>query len=329
MKSLFIKHLSSGGLITNYFCTSTCRHCLYRCSPKWPKDYISRDMARKNLEIIRSLGCSSIHIGGGEPLLRFEGLLQVLDEAKSCGVAIEYVETNSSWYRGRSEACSVLRTLRKHGVHTLLVSISPFHSEYIPFSRVKGVIEACIETGMSVFPWVEGFVPDLSALDLDKPHSMEEFVERFGKDYLCRIQKRYWISPGGRALETFRRCNPLKSVDEICRQAGPGCPELADTSHFHLDLYGNYVPGLCAGLAIARKDLGAPLDPGRYPILTMLYTQGIGALLSWAAEKYGFSPGKRCYWTKCELCHEIRRYMVVQSGVNTLELQPKYHYTLG
>jgi len=35
---LKIGRLASGGIITNYFCTSTCRHCLYNCSPRWEKN---------------------------------------------------------------------------------------------------------------------------------------------------------------------------------------------------------------------------------------------------------------------------------------------------
>lgn len=33
----------------------------------------------------------------------------------------------------------------------------------------------------------------------------------------------------------------------------------APADHFHIDVYGSYyIPGLCAGLAIAMEDLGAP-----------------------------------------------------------------------
>jgi 2-iminoacetate synthase ThiH len=69
MAGLQINYLNSGGLITNYYCTSECGHCLYRCSPKWKKEYIDKPGAKAILQKILSLGCNSIHIGGGEPLL--------------------------------------------------------------------------------------------------------------------------------------------------------------------------------------------------------------------------------------------------------------------
>jgi molybdenum cofactor biosynthesis enzyme MoaA len=110
-KALSISRLISGGLITNYFCSSTCRHCLYRCSPRWPKDFISVETTRANLKTVRSLGCSSVHIGGGEPLLRPEGVVAVLEVAGEVGVHVEYVETNSSWYQNHEAACAVLEKL--------------------------------------------------------------------------------------------------------------------------------------------------------------------------------------------------------------------------
>jgi hypothetical protein len=43
-----VRHLSSGGLITNYYCTSRCAHYLYCCSPQWEKRYIDETTARRN-----------------------------------------------------------------------------------------------------------------------------------------------------------------------------------------------------------------------------------------------------------------------------------------
>ena len=96
MVEFAINRLRSGGLITNYFCTSRCKHCLYNCSPEWSKRYIETETARKNLEAVRSLGCRSVHIGGGEPLLRSEKLARVLEIAAEIGVSMKYVETNAS-----------------------------------------------------------------------------------------------------------------------------------------------------------------------------------------------------------------------------------------
>jgi hypothetical protein len=319
----------SGGLITNYYCSSTCRHCLYRCSPRWPKDYISVETARATLETVRKLGCTAVHIGGGEPLLKSEGVAAVLGVAQETGVHIGYVETNSSWYRDYDSACAILEELAERGLSTLLVSISPLHNEHIPFFKVKGVIAACRQTGIEVFPWVSEFVPDLNSLDDQRRHALEEYQELFGEDYLKNLPRRYWISPGGRALETFSPFSPGKSVGRLAAEGGRGCNELAEVSHFHLDLYESYIPGLCAGLSVRRDDLGEPLDPAEYPIISRLFSGGIGEFVSYAAEAYGFGASKPTYASKCELCYEIRRFLVVDQGIDSKELQPRGHYLYG
>jgi hypothetical protein len=327
-KQLSLTYLQSGGLITNYYCSSRCRHCLYRCSPKWPKDYISSETARKNLEAVRKSGCYSVHIGGGEPLLQPDDLTDVLAAAQETGVSVEYVETNSSWFRNLDEAGAILQKLAENGLTTLLVSISPFHNEQIPFYKVKGVLEACRQTGVSVFPWVSGFLADLSAFDENQTHTLEEYQQRFGADYIKNLPQRYWISPGGRALETFGQFAPRKPAAQIVAQSY-GCAELAETSHFHIDLYGNYVPGLCAGLSIRREDLGKPLQSEEYPIISCLYSKGIGAFATYAMEQYGFEPSEAGYASKCALCYDIRRFLVVEQNLDSNELQPRGHYLYG
>lgn len=103
-KGLHIKRLISGGLITNYYCSSRCAHCLYACSPRWEKRYIDAETTTQNFRKIKELGGQGVHIGGGEPFLNFEGLLAVLEMARSQGVHIDYVETNSSWFQDDASA---------------------------------------------------------------------------------------------------------------------------------------------------------------------------------------------------------------------------------
>ena len=105
-----------------------------------------------------------------------------------------------------------------------------------------------------------------------------------------QILQRYWIHLGGRALETFRPLLGKKTLQHILAENPAGCAaELSDTNHFHIDLFGNYIPGLCSGLAIFRDDLGPPLSKEKYPILVELYNNGIQGLFEFAKENYAFS----------------------------------------
>jgi len=320
-----ISNLLSGGLITNYSCTSRCGHCLYGCSPRREKEFIARETAQKCLEKIKSLGCTAVHVGGGEPFLNPEGLKMVAKTALCKGVHIEYVETNSSWYRDRESACQILTPLKEYGVYALLVSMSPFHNEHIPFYKVKGVIEACHDVGMNIFPWLQEFYPEIDSFDDKTTHGIGEYEKRYGRDYLSGLPSRYWIHLGGRALMTFARVFMKLSFEEILSFNRSGCLELLDVSHFHFDLWGNYIPGLCSGLAIQCDDLGKPLSPEKYPFLCTLFQKGVGGLLDLVSNRYNFKPSQE-YISKCHLCFDIRRYLVLEQGLNSRELQPKGFY---
>ena len=328
MTQLNIKRLASGGVITNYHCVSRCGHCLYNCGPHRVKDYLDGDSAGRIFRHIAELGCRSVHIGGGEPLLLPERLLAVLEVARSARMGIDYVETNSAWFVDPDRADAMLNDLKAVGLKTLLVSISPFHNAHIPFARVLGVIDACRRTGVSVFPWVNAFVRDLSRIDRNRPHRMAEFEEAFGPGYLKRIPERYWIHLGGRALETFRAVHPGHPPEAILAQSPLSCARaLADTTHFHIDLYQGYIPGLCSGLAVAMEDLGRPLAPGKYPVIDRLSATGIRGLWEWARDSFGFAPVKETYLNHCDLCTEIRGFLLENAPGRFPELAPAGFYS--
>lgn len=327
MPQLAITRLASGGVITNYDCVSRCGHCLYNCGPRRPKDYLGPGRALAIFQRIAELGCRSVHIGGGEPLRHPDKLLDVLEAARRVGVAIDYVETNSAWCTDVGDGVDILRRLKGAGVSTLLVSMSPFHNAHIPFLRVRNVIEACRRAGVTVFPWVNAFVRDLSRLDESRPHAMADFEAAFGSDYLKRIPDRYWIHLGGRALETFRPVYPRQSVDDLLGDSPRNCARaLSDTNHFHIDLYGNYVPGLCAGLTVGMDDLGNPLPKGKYPLIDALAARGIRGLYDLAVRISGYGPQRAGYLNHCDLCTDIRRYLVGLEGKTFLELAPVGFY---
>lgn len=315
----------SGGLITNYYCTSQCRHCLYFCSPTWEKHYMDPETATEIIGHLNGLGCRSVHIGGGEPFLDSDGLEKVLQAFRAGGMGLEYVETNSSWYRNREQAETTLRRLKKAGLSTILVSVSPFHNEFIPLQKIEGVMSAAAQAGVAVFPWVDGFLSDLRAFDETATHSLEEYKKRYGRDYVETIPSRYWVTMRGRALKTYAPYMKKISLENLLARGGGGCSELFDTTHFHVDLFGNYVPGLCTGLSCYHRDVGTPLDKNQYPFLVILMTEGIGGLYQAAAETYGFEAAP-AYVSKCELCYDIRRFLVAEKGVGSPDLQPVQYY---
>ena len=321
-----IQSLAGGGLIATYRCPSRCRHCLYASGPDRDPAYMDAETARRACSRIKSLHCNTIHIGGGEPLLDPQALATILETAMLEGLHIAYVETNCSWFNDTQSACNILQELAESGLSTLLISISPFHNEYIPLEKTTGVIEACDKTGISVFPWVLELYDDLKEFEPESHHRFEEFLDKFGPGYLESIARRYWIRFAGRALRTFEGMFKKKDVGTILEENPFSCSELGDTSHFHIDVYGNYIPGLCTGLALELDDLAEPVDKKKYPFLDLLGTGGINALYGEAVEQFGFAP-RKAYTSKCDLCQHIRSFLVLEKGLQTPELQPAEFYT--
>lgn len=324
MRDFNISTLDSGGVITNYYCTSTCAHCLYSCSPTRSKEYMDIETARKVFRKITSMDCFSVHIGGGEPMLNFEKLTDVLKVALEEEVDIEYIETNSSWYTNKEDAVDKLKTLKLLGVGCLLISISPFHNEYIPLEKVQNVLDVCKKVRMSVFPWLYEMWDDIEKFDTSKTHKLEEYRAKYGQFYIGKLADRYWIELGGRALKTFDDELPKVTLEKILTSSTP-CEELTRTGHFHFDLFGNYIPGLCSGLSIDSDDLGLPLDFDKYPLIGILHSKGIKELYSYADSKYGFVPLDK-YLSKCHLCNHIRKFIQNKTDAHKNELQPIEYY---
>ena len=261
-------------------------------------------------------------------MLRPDRLGTVLEVATEVGISVEYVETNSSWFRDKESAKTLLAMLRQKGLQTLLVSISPFHNEQIPFCRVQGVILAAKQVGVGIFPWITDFITDLSQFDPAQTHSLDEYRRTYGDNYLVQLLQRYWVHMGGRALETYRPLLGKKTFQQILKESSGSCSaELSNTSHFHIDLFGNYIPGLCSGLSISIDDLGKPLSNETYPILTSLYRHGIRGLIKMAEDSGGFSPQKDLYLNKCDLCTEVRSFLVQNDYLDSEELKPVEFYS--
>jgi hypothetical protein len=277
---------------------------------------------------LRRLGCHAVHLGGGEPFLEPTRLVAVVEAVIAEGLTIEYVETNADWCVATDPARALLRRLRQTGLDTILVSISPFHNAFIPFSRVKRLMAACEAEGMGVLPWVMGFFRDVDHLDDQTPHPLPEYEAAFGPGYLARLPERYWIHLGGRALATFARVLGRRPTEQILAEATGGCGDLSRTDHFHIDLHGDYVPGMCPGLAVRHHDLGAPLSPETYPLLTRLHQGGVGALHALAVD-LGFTPDPRGYLDRCHLCDQIRQHLVRRPGSPFDELRPRAFYASG
>jgi len=170
------------------------------------------------------------------------------------------------------------------------------------------------------FVWLPEFLPDLAPFPRNSTIDLEALLTRRGDDYARELAARYSLTPGGRAGRFLHRHGvrrPWRHFDDpsLCRR------RLCDTSHFHVDLGGAYVPGLCAGIVLPLAEVPGEIDLARYPLLRWLAEGGPAALVDFARD-FAFEPNET-YSSACDLCTHVRDHL---HGEGFLELGPDGFY---
>jgi hypothetical protein len=281
---------------------------------------MNRETAADAAKILRKGGCRSVHIGGGEPFLNFEGLLVVIGELNKAGIRIEYIETNAFW-ASEPAAAERLRRLAGEGIDALCISVDPYHAEYVPYGLPLLLGEACEREGMGYFLWKREFLPALSELDAAKTHSRAEFEAVLSKAYIDRAARLYGISYGGRAVNIEDEFGPRQPPETLEADASP-CKNLLSTGHFHVDLEGFFIPPGCTGIKLPLAEAAFGIPEGKYPAFEALYRNGAAGLAALARER-GFKPRAEGYAGKCGLCFYARAFLAGKGGCPELDLR---HY---
>jgi hypothetical protein len=318
------------GLITNYRCTFRCRHCLYCSSPAVQEDPDEERLHHLVDHITETLGPVPIHIGGGEPLLHFERLERLIRRISKTSLLLEYVETNGSLLL--TEPARKIRELKSAGLSCLLVSISPFHNEFISLADLTRVIREVVRVlgPEGLFPWHPGFLPFLEKAGTTVPVPLEKFWGFFNQTEIARqLTAVMYLHPGGRGADLLARHLGRRPAE--AHWPGPCSQNLSSPVHAHVDYRGNYLTGFCSGLrlgeeaALALSDLFEKgLDLRRYPALEMLLRGGLPSLYSFALRQ-GYEPVGAGYGSSCHLCLDMRVFLY-QQGFRFPEFYPDFLY---
>jgi len=148
-------------------------------------------------QLLRKGGYQSVHIGGGEPFLDFEGLLMIIRQLNRYGIKLEYIETNAFWAEkpeNHKEIHEKLNSLLNEGVNALCISIDPYHAEYIPYSAPLSLAKHCEKAGMDYFLWRGESLSVLSGLDPQKNHSRQDMEKILSHDYINRTARQFSIT---------------------------------------------------------------------------------------------------------------------------------------
>ena len=308
-----IPPLVSGGVMLSYQCSSECKHCLYRCSPRKPNEWMTPQMMERVFEALaREKRLYGIHLAGGEPFLRPDLLEAAIHTAIEHRVPIDYVETNAFWATDPDRAHSQLLRMKKAGLSALLISVSMFHNEFIPFSRTRNCVQAATDVfgRENVIVYLPQMYEALSQFDDDGVHTLAEFCEKMGlPPRTKRLRELYDLIPGGRVVDSLREYYDAQPADAFkdCRCG----PNLLSVTHFHIDQHGYLFTGCCAGMSAASADnLHPEITPETHPIFCMLVEGGPYGLMKFAMERHGFRPREEGYISTCDLCIDVRRFLL-------------------
>lgn len=295
------------GIIMNYVCTAACRHCMFASAPDCPREYISEEMADRLASLLREAGTSSVHIGGGEPFMNFRALCGLIEALNRHGVGVDYIETNAFWCSDEAFVRERLDKLKALGVTTIMVSVDPFHIEYVPLERPLKLCNLMNECGFDYFIWQERYLRKLRRLERTRTYTKEELQKALGKNYITDTASEYGLGMNGRALAIAGDIYANRPAEDLAVSAP--CKSLMDVCHCHLDLYGNIVPSGCPGLAADARDyLEEKISPDKYPVMARLLGGGTKALYEYAREKE-FVPAAEGYPTRCAFCYAMREFL--------------------
>lgn len=308
------------GILVTYQCNAACRHCLFACSIERDGRYISSDAAERICTLLREKGSQSVHIGGGEPFLNFDGLIKVVEAVRRSGLEIDYVETNGFWVTDEKQALQYLHALKRAGANKLLISFDPFHAEYVPVKLPLRLAEICQHAGFKYLLWKEQFQTMLDCVEHEKIHSRAELEKLISPCYVLETAHIYRLNMCGRSINIEKEYSPRKPVGEIITKSQP-CRNLLKTNFLHVDLYEKYVMPGCTGITIPFAEAVEGIPKGRYIALETLVSNGVAGLLEYA-KGIGFEVDEE-YTSPCGLCFHIRHWLS-ETG-NYPELDPEHY----
>ena len=319
-----------------YKCSAACKHCMYACSPRWDADWISEaDLARGLAQLAPHIAPSpwgpetmslnhGLHFTGGEPFLNYPLLLRAFEMANELGIPSLFVETNGYWCRDDDIARERLNALQAAGCRGILISVNPFYAEYVPFERTERCIRVSGEVfGRNVMVYQAEYYARFKQLGVRERMSLDKYQALLGDEPLADGVELFLMGRAARQLRDFYPAYPARRFyGQPCR------PQFLRGWHNHFDNYGNLVAGYCGGISLGSWfELDALIEEGidteEHPVLGYLVAEDIAGLLHFA-RGFGYEPPASGYLSKCDLCLDVRTYLVARNGFE--ELAPRAFY---
>ncbi len=326
---LAVKHWSFAGLMLTYRCNARCRCCYVNSGPE-STGQMSVEQALtiwQGLHAASPHGCR-IHIGGGEPFLCFETLIELARRALEAKLGpLQAVETNAFWATDEGIIRERLAALDQAGMGRLNISCDPFHQEFIPIANVRrlsAIAGEMLGAERVRVRWRDWQEHGSDLIGLEESARLAVIDE-----YLSRRRERL----NGRAANELAGRLGLQSASAFADQ--PCGESLLRSRHAHVDAFGLLCPGTCAGIAlghveqvgdVARAWQNLRENWREMPIVGTLAESGPWALALLAA-KVGYVAKEKGYAGKCHLCWDVRKWLC-NAGQWPEQLAPAGVYAL-
>lgn len=322
-----VKNILSGGIMVTYYCSVNCAHCRHNASPKRASKFISEELLSKVLQKLSAVGCSSVHLEGGEPFLFPKELVRAVKQISDSDIQLEHIVTNCSWYRNQKDTTNLLKELQANGMNRMVLKVGPFQNESIPLRKVQNVKQAAELLGINIVIWDSEFYPEVAAFDPSKKHSLKKYIKKYGEDYILRCAQRFNVTFTGRSFDAYKKHLPKVSTQELLNNKSLCCLQNLAKHHFHIDLEGNFIFPNTNGVSLNFEDLGQNISADKYPYINILRNEGINGIFKYVKSTYNFTP-KDSYISKCHLCHDIRSFLVNAKNIDSPDLKPVEFYKL-
>jgi len=260
----------------------------------------------------KAAGAEIVCITGGEPMLCFDLVKEVVSECLRLSIPDVWLFTNGFWADKSSEAFTIVKNLKELGLTKVFLSVDVFHQGYVPIEFVKKAIRASLRADLevSVDSRFIGQPDGKNQYDSTTRQLLECLGSLLSEIEIVRAQPLLV----GRAAEFLAQQiekQPFKKILGMeCPGAWPG-GTLKSPSGVDVDELGFVT--ICPGLSIGNtcaKSLGSMLrkyDYRNHAVVAALHDNGMRGLMDLASRR-GFVP-QEAYVNGCHFCYEARKFL--------------------
>ena len=235
----------------------------------------------------------SVSITGGEPLLRFEKVKEIIRRCHDAQKTVSLV-TNGFWGKNLENAMSITKELKKCGLDIMTLSYDDYHKEYIPPQYVSNALMAIKAVNIKA---ALNITVDKNRHNLNLVEELGEavFGIQLGIMPVCRV---------GNANDIDETSLYVHESNMISKR----CPSFCWEITIHHD---GYVYPCCSpmvfetGLRLGniRKQSLAEIEHNinTNGLLYIIKREG----LMWFVERLGLDLSEKKYVNTCEICKDI------------------------